>query len=221
MIKPIKEMLLDLVYPPYHPCPHCFETDIAIKGETGSLCPSCFKSFPFLRKEENPPNVQALAHYHGAAQSLVHRLKYKEALYLAKPMANLMLQHLEPKGSSLVIPVPMHQRRQRQRGYNQAERLARHIARMVELECETNAMIRNRETEPMYRLNRLQRIQNMWNSITVRETERYRIRNQKILLVDDVYTTGATAQACIRSLKEAGAEGVTVITFALADITPS
>ncbi|SFH70014.1 comF family protein [Tindallia magadiensis] len=221
MIHQITERVLDLIYPPYHPCPHCFEPDTAIKGRKGALCDVCYKSFPFVRKEENPPNVQALAHYHGAAQSLVHRLKYKEALYLAKPMANLMLQHLDWKGSSLVMPVPMHQRRQRQRGYNQAERLARHIARMVELECETNAMIRNRETEPMYRLNRLQRIQNMWNSITVRETEVHRVRNQKILLVDDVYTTGATAQACIRSLENAGAEGVTVITFALADITPS
>ncbi|RQD72233.1 MAG: ComF family protein [Tindallia sp. MSAO_Bac2] len=213
----IIEAFLDLVYPPFHPCPHCHRPDTAIHGAQASLCSPCFQGFPFLMEAEKPSGVESLAHYRDSAQSLVHRLKYKEGLYLAKPMASLMVQKLKLEDHQMVIPVPMHRRRLRRRGYNQADLLARNIASMVELTYESNALIRIRETAPMYQLNRLQRIRNMWNSITINQESTHKIQNQKILLVDDVYTTGATAQACIRELEEAGADEVTVVTFALAD----
>ncbi len=211
------DAFLDLVYPPFHPCPHCRKSGVPIEGEETALCARCFYAFPFLTAEERPEGVESLAHYRQSAQSLVHRLKYKEGLYLARPMAKLMVKKLDLHHHDLVIPVPMHRRRQKQRGYNQADLLARQIASMEELEYESTVLTRIRETAPMYQLNRLQRIQNMWDSIVVREDCLHRVQNQKILLVDDIYTTGATTQACIRQLTEAGAAEVTVATFAVAD----
>ena len=211
------DAFLDLIYPPFHPCPHCRKAGVPIEGEDAALCPRCFDEFPFLKPEEKPEGVESLAHYRQSAQSLVHRLKYKEGLYLAKPMAKLMVKELNLAPHDMVIAVPMHRRRLKQRGYNQADLLARQIASMVELEYESTILTRTRETEPMYQLNRLQRIQNMWDSIAVQEDYRHKVKNQKVLLVDDIYTTGATAQACIRELEEAGAAGITVATFAVAD----
>lgn len=209
---------LDLIYPPFHPCPHCRQKGTPIEGEKTALCPRCFADFPFLRPEEKPHNLEVLARYGQSAQSLIHHLKYKEGHYLAKPMARLMVKELVLGSQDLVLPVPMHPKRQKQRGYNQADLLARQIAAMVELEYESAVLVRIRETAPMVKLNRLQRIQNMWGSIKIPSRHIDRVKNQKVLLVDDVYTTGATTQACVQTLMEAGAREVTVTTFAVADI---
>ena len=177
-----------------------------------------------------PAFVKAVAYggYHGELRSLVHLLKYEGMQPVARRLGRLLADSLEAFASSadappqmLVIPVPMHLVKQRKRGFNHAELLAR--AAMAEmrrrhpqwrLHLQTSLLKRVRVTVSQAGLTSHQRRQNLRGAFFAPHPGR--LAGQHVLLVDDIYTTGATARACSRVLMNAGAASVRVATVARA-----
>lgn len=147
------------------------------------------------------------------ARTLVHKLKYAGVSSLGEPMGVLIAEKIEISGD-LVVPIPLHRGRRRSRGYNQAELLSREIALSIGLPFDAAAARRIRATKPLAgNMNREERRAMVAGAFSaVRE----RVEGRRILLVDDVVTTGATLDSCSRALLDAGAASVRCVTFARA-----
>lgn len=155
--------------------------------------------------------------YDGAGGDLVRAFKYNRhtelAPYLGTMMARAWQKHGAPAKPQIVVPIPLHWTRLISRGFNQAELLAREIANALDLDCQ-NILARRRRTGHQARLDASQRLKNLRGGFAVRSPSR--VVNKAILLVDDVYTTGATLTAAAEALLNAGASEVSVITVARA-----
>lgn len=154
--------------------------------------------------------------YRDCAAELVRALKFGGATVLAEPMSRAMARAfagLEIEGSPLVVPAPMHPRRERRRGYNQAELLSRALARKLDLP-HAAALEKTRRTRQQARLNMQQRHKNLQGSMRARGD----VAGRTILLVDDVYTSGATLHACALALRLAGAAEIYALTYAVAQL---
>lgn len=183
------------------------------------LCSACAQSLRGLWRGDAPISVSppltrlACAYaYRGPAPGLVRALKYGSVGCLAGFMAADMVRAcavLQLPQMPLVVPAPMHPRRERKRGYNQAELLSREIARL--LSCpHARALRKLRNTRQQARLDHEARARNLDGSIGVCAD----VRGQVILLVDDVYTTGATMRVCAAALLTAGALAVYGLAYA-------
>ncbi len=187
-----------------------------------------------LCQRTNPPFERAVAYgsYDGGLRDLIHLLKFRQirpaaavlGRMLAETIANL--DEAMPAGTSVssasfsraivVVPVPLHKRKQAQRGFNQAEMIARsalqQLSRPDSFDLCTGVLVRRRETGSQIGLTRHQRRENLRGAFAVSDPTR--IVNREILLIDDVYTTGTTASECARVLRRAGAARVWVATVA-------
>jgi ComF family protein len=186
------------------------------------LCQPCSLAPPAFVK------AVAFGGYHGQLRSLVHLLKYEGMQPVAGRLGVLLADSLEVFAASetaprqmLVVPVPMHATKQRQRGFNHAELLARSAIHEMrrrhpqwELRLETNLLQRMRVTVSQAGLTTHQRRENLRGAFFAPRPSR--LADQHVLLVDDIYTTGATARACSRVLMNAGAASVRVATVARA-----
>jgi len=144
----------------------------------------------------------------------VHQLKYEGLSALGEPMGALMAERLEV-ACDLVVPVPLHRGRMRARGYNQAALLGRQIARSAGLRFDAEAARRTRATKPLAKtMHRDERRAIVAGAFAARPE---RVEGRRVLLVDDVATTGATLDACASALLDAGAADVRCVTFARAD----
>jgi ComF family protein len=157
--------------------------------------------------------------YDGPLRELIHLLKYGKIQTLAAPLGRLMSLALpREQRFDAIVPVPMHWRRRWARGFNQSMLLARALARRTGLPV-FSAVGRSRFTPPQAGLTGARRRENMTRAFEVRKPED--VKGRRILLVDDVLTTGATAGACARALRRAGAVHVAVLTVARADRRPA
>ena len=163
----------------------------------------------------------AWGEYDGALRALIHLLKYDRVSPLAEPLGALMALGL-PRGSSgeaavpdVIVPMPLHWRRRLERGFNQAELLARVVGKRTGIPVEAGAAERRKATPPQAGLTNAQRRLNVSGAFEVKEKDL--IRGHRVLLVDDVLTTGATASACSAALRRAGATSVSVLTLARVD----
>src|SRR5579871_6583780 len=226
---------LDVLYPPT--CLACR----AATGEHGALCPRCWSAIRFIERPfcerlgtpfeqdlgdgllspqaiADPPvfaRARAVARFEdGPARTLVHRLKYSDRAELARPMARWMARAGADllADADLVAPVPLHSARLWRRRFNQAAMLARGIARETSRPYELDALRRVKPTRSQVGLSRLQRAENVQGAFRVAEGAQ--IRGRRIVLVDDVLTSGATANAGSRALLRAGAAQVDVLVFA-------
>ena len=151
----------------------------------------------------------------GAAREAVHRLKYGNLRAIAPLLGGLLADFLTERGISgdILVPVPLHHRRERQRGYNQATLLARHAGERLGLPVEADALSRRRDTPSQTRRSQAEdRRANVQGSFHCPRPEM--VKGLDVLLVDDVCTTGATLEACAVALKDAGAASVTGVTLA-------
>jgi ComF family protein len=175
-----------------------------------------------LCRRLEPPYVKAAAYgsYESGLRELIHLLKYDGVRPAANVLGRMLaeaivpLQPLLAAGPVLLVPVPLHARKRRQRGFNQAELIARAAvkldpSRRFELHPALN---RTRETESQIGLSRHQRRENLRGAFAVTAPEA--IRGREVLLVDDVFTTGTTVSECARVLRRAGAAKVYVATVA-------
>lgn len=153
--------------------------------------------------------------YEGTLRELIHIYKYARVQPLEKPLAALLARALPlEERFDAVVPVPLHWRKQWQRGFNQSELLARTVARRGGAPSR-NLLSRRRYTRPQAGLSNTARRENVGTAFRVRG--KARLDGQSVLLVDDVMTTGSTAAACARALKRAGARRVVLLTVARVD----
>ena len=162
--------------------------------------------------------------YQAGLMSLVHQLKYRGRLALAAPMGRMLrdtfMVYWREATVDLVVPIPLHPRRLRRRGFNQAALLLRAWQRAAAREpaasavpvAATHVLVRSRRTRSQTGLNRRERRRNMRGAFTVHDHDG--IQHQHVLLLDDVFTTGATVEEAARTLLTAGAAAVDVLTFA-------
>jgi len=176
----------------------------------GARCSECRRrrrAFRFLRS--------ALL-YEGSAGKIIKAFKFGGRQDLAVPLGRLVSEcwREEPRlgAADLVLPVPLHWRRERSRGYNQAAALARVFAGRTGLPMRANVLKRRRATKPQTSLGREDRRENVREAFVVRHPNA--VRGKTVLLIDDVCTTGATLEACARALKAAGARRVGAMTAA-------
>ena len=189
------------------------ETEICLEcGEVvdADACPGCGR--------RSPPTLRAFSayEYEGIIRKLVHRFKFGGVYALSEWMAGEMLQALAETGKdrfTRIVPVPMYPLRKLIRGYNQAEKLAGELSKRLDIP-KSDLLRRVRNTKSQVTLATAERRKNLKNAFRAVS----RADGERILLVDDVRTTGSTVSECARTLLAAGCESVTVLTFANAKV---
>ncbi len=231
-------LLVDLVYPP-----GCVVCGVAT-GSHGGLCPKCWSGLRFIERPycevlgtpfshdlgsgilsaeaiANPPpfdRLRSAAFHDEPIRQLVHGLKYRDRTDLAPMMAKWMLR----AGDGMVercdgiLPVPLHPSRMFSRKFNQAAELARHIAQQSGKGLLPATLVRIKRTRQQVGLGAAARQENVRGAFALGPGRDNEVFGKRLVLVDDVYTTGATVAAAAKVLRKAGAADITVLTFARA-----
>lgn len=181
------------------------------KAAISPLCGDCFTEPPF-------DEIRSACLYEGVVAELIVRFKYSRALYLLTPLGEILLEgylrHFGNESFHLVIPVPLHRERLRERGYNQSALLAGFLAKRRGFLVNPRAVVRKRNTIPQVKLSGRERRNNLKGAFAVPQREVNLIRGRSILLIDDVVTTGTTLVEVAKVLKQAGADRVCGLTVA-------
>ncbi len=194
--------------PPFcHSCGRHLEKNTLAKN----ICPEC------LRKKLHFDRAFSPCSYEGVIKNLIHEFKYKGKAHLAKPLSKIMTDFIREYSLpidylDLIIPMPLHKTRLREREFNQAEALGRHIAAEFNKNLAPATLIRQRQTKTQTELPPERRFMNVSKSfIAAGDVD---LKNKNLLIVDDVLTTGATSSEAALTLKDAGANIVFVLTLA-------
>jgi ComF family protein len=237
--KPFLHAALDFLFPPHchvcrtfipdagrlHICPACRELMQMIASP---LCVEC--GIPFIGVGEDHPcggcitshhhfnAARAALVYDGAGRDLIHSFKYRNKTHLRRPLALLTIERLSEfvrlRQPELILPVPLHRKRLRSRGFNQAILLAEIFSTHWHIPLDRHNLRRIRCTEPQVNLSARERHENVKGAFSVQNSDP--VNGRRVLLVDDVLTTGSTVEECARVLKAVGAAEVTVVTVARA-----
>jgi ComF family protein len=222
------QSLLDLIYPPR--CPGCGRIGSAfcescqdrIEWIRPPVCRRCGCPIPYdglcthcQRVPSSLDGVLAAAVFSDPLRQAIHALKYENAMSVAGPLGAIMsgawrLGSLPE--ADVILPVPLHSRRQAERGYNQSTLLARILGRSVGVPVDERILVRERATRPQVGLDQSARKQNVEGAFVCRG----RVAGRTFAVVDDVCTTGATLEACAGALKASGAALVWGFTLARA-----
>ncbi len=232
----IFKYLADLLYPPM--C-HCCEAPL-IGLSQNHLCSDCFKRLKFFGdnscwfcshplgkfvarqkecdechgRERKYTRVVATCEYNDAARSLIHAFKFCNFKPIYLLLSELMIRRFIEEYSGIsfdyILAVPLHKNKMAERGYNQSDLLAKELSCRLGLPHSSDLLQRIRNTPSQALLNSQERENNLRGAFEVTKT----ITSAKILLIDDVYTTGSTASECACALRKAGASRVYVLVFA-------
>jgi ComF family protein len=239
-LKEILTGIADLIFPPrcitcgvilkeHGPLPFCPQCTAGIRFIRSPLCPRCGIPFPPAEGEDHLCGECLITHrpfavaravglYEDTLLTAIHLFKYRGRIGIGKVLGSIMADFAggiwDMKVFSSVMPVPLHRKRLRERGFNQTVILARKIAKRFALPLDFLTLRRAVFTSPQVGMGREERTVNVRGAFTVRKPER--TIGKRILLVDDVYTTGSTLAECARTLLNAGADSVAVITLARA-----
>lgn len=195
---------LRFIAPPW--CAGCNIPFAYDRGEN-ARCATC------LGKVPRHAGIRAAVAYGPVAGTLALRLKYGRRTAFAQTMARQMAR-LVPAEAELLIPVPLHRWRLWSRGFNQAALMADALTRVSGVPTDRLTLVRQRQTGGSRGLGRRQRAKLVKGAFSVDPARRDRLKGRAVVLVDDVYTTGATADACTHALLAAGAASVTVLCWA-------
>jgi ComF family protein len=178
-------------------------------GEHCYVCRNTPKKFYFDK-------MRAAYLYKNSIRKLILKFKYSDRMFLAADLAHGMVNTLKHNAffddTDIIIPVPLNIVRKIKRGYNQAALLAEEISKSVSKPVSEKILFRKKITKPQFKLSKKERFDNIKNSFVVKNGDL--VKKKNILLVDDIATTSATASACAKVLKEAGASKVCVIALA-------
>jgi ComF family protein len=164
-------------------------------------------------------------HYSGAPREAILQMKYRAKVKLGEPLGHALATHLQedllssdcprlthPVDQSIVVPVPLHPKRYRWRGFNQSDALAKAVAQAVHADVLLNCLVRTRNTQPQARLGAKQRAENVKGAFAIRNSAS--VIGKHVIVADDVMTTMYSVDDCARALKEAGAVSVGVVAVA-------
>ncbi|MDH4438769.1 MAG: ComF family protein [Rhizobium sp.] len=230
--------LFHLVYPPI--CAHCHVQTL----RHNALCSDCWATLRLIERPfceilgqpfahdpgdgmispeaiAHPPifdRLRSVALHEGVARHLVHGLKYRDRTDLAPMMAAWMVRaaSAEITAADAIVAVPLHRMRMFRRMFNQSAELARHVGQQTGKPFLAEVLVRRKRTQQQVGLTANQRALNVRGAFVVPEGREDLVFGRRLVLIDDVYTTGATVSAATAALKKAGAADVTVLTFARA-----
>lgn len=232
----VKDYFLDLLYPSGYKCIFC--GDEIFNDNQYLTCCNCLKELHRIEKpcekcgnalhENDLAKVcnsckgknlyfeQAIApfEYKDKISTAVQNLKFSNAKYLAKPLAKFLdaeIPKLKYK-PEIIIPVPMHKNKKKIRGYNQCELLAKELSKFSNIETSFDVLYKIKDTKEQVKLDFNERQNNLENCFVIKN--KAKIKDKVVLLIDDVYTTGATVRNCARKLLEGSARKVVVLTIA-------
>lgn len=210
-------------------CQRCWKSVLALRISP-PWCPSCGAPFPSAAIEPGylcgectirmPPyaGARSFGYYRGELSRLIQGLKFENRRNLVELLSPLLAQTFvsswEREEIDLVVPLPLHARRRRERGFNQSVLLARGLVRLVGVPMSEAALVRTRNTPPQVGLTDAERHHNVRQAFHCDRPEQ--VARKRLLLVDDVMTTGATVCSASQALLEAGALRVSVLTVARA-----
>lgn len=231
MLYNVKNMLVDAVFPPA--CPVCGRPLGYDGGQRERICRECMHKIKYIkepycikcgkqidseadeycydckRKKHSYDRGVAVYLYTDAVKQSIYRFKYKNkreyASFYAHEAADRYEGLIAQWGIDVIIPVPMFPAKQRRRGYNQAELIARELGKCLNIPVNTEILTRSKKTIPMKELNDIERRKNVENAFNIQINV---VKYKKILLVDDIYTTGATIDQCSKVFKQHSAEAV-------------
>ena len=187
--------LLPRIMPPL--CPRCGRPQ-----PSGILCSSC------VGWQAEIDGIRSPFRFDGVMRQSIHQLKYRNLRALAQPLVKLLQDYLvtNPVPGEVLVPVPLHHKRLKERGYNQSRLLARELGKLINLPVVDDCLIRQRHASPQARASTVdERRSNVDGAFTCRD---HRLRDKQVLLIDDVSTSGATLDACAVALKTSGATTV-------------
>jgi ComF family protein len=223
----LKRAALDLLFPKWcvgcgkegeFICRSCRERLVRVRP---SLCPQCGKPestgtlcFSCRNWQVTIDGIRSPFQFEGVIREAILQLKYRNLRALSETLAELLDDYLSanPLPSEVLVPVPIHQKRLRERGYNQSSLLAQKLGKLVNLPVVDDSLIRQRHALPQTQTKTVaERRNNVAGAFTCRDQ---RLKGRQILLIDDVATSGATLNACAIALKAAGATSVWGLTLA-------
>jgi ComF family protein len=225
--------LLDLIFPPRCAickkkgqkmiCDDCLSKVIYIKPPicrvcgkprdkyfAGDLCEDCSREgMPF-------EIARSVVLYDGGIKEAIHKFKFEGKRALSSFLGGFLVDHLKRgyipvKKIDAIIPLPLSRKRERQRGYNQTELLAKEISAQYPIKMDSRSLIKSKDVAPQFELSRVNRLLNIKGAFSCSP-----LTGKNVLLIDDIYTTGATVREASRALKAAGAGDVYVLTLARA-----
>ena len=194
--------------------PYCERCGKPVKDPSIKVCNNCIK-------EGHPCSyIRGVSPYDGIAEELIKILKYNKKEAISGVMGQLIVERIKEeenyKGVQVVVPVPLHPTRKRERGFNQAELLAKEIGKRLNIPLISDVLIRIRATPSQTKLSSKKRLENVKDAFSVNEKKLFDIKDKTVLLIDDVFTTGATLNECARTLiKKGGVSEVFGSVFAI------
>ena len=193
---------LSRILPPI--CPRCGKPQ-----SDGMLCPAC--------DDENTgiDGIRSPFVFNGVIRQAVHELKYRNLRALAIPMAGLLHDYIleNPMPGEVLVPVPLHRKRLRERGYNQSALLAKQLGKLTGMPVIDDCLIRQHHTPPQARTTNIdERRQNVVNAFSCSNGK---LQGMKVILIDDVTTSGTTLNACAETLKKSGITSVWGLVMAI------
>ena len=189
--------------------PRCKKCGKPIQKETEEYCYDCKKT----------------EHYYEWGRSLwIHKAPVNEAIYafkyknrrcygevFARELATVYGKRLKEQNVELIIPIPLHKSRRRERGYNQTEIIAKYLGDYTGIEVDHTSLVRNKKTSPQKRYSDKERKKNMKNAFALKK----KIDAENVVLIDDIYTTGSTIDEAARILKKSGVSNVCFLTISV------
>lgn len=211
----IIENILNLIYPPV--CGFCEK----ICNE--HLCKKCelkIKKHEIvsIRKSNNMhfEEILCIFKYEDIIRNTIIKYKFQSKAYLYKTFSKIIVKNKKTysflKNYDIIIPVPISKKRNKQRGYNQSYLIANEIAKTFNLKCENKCLVKQKDTIEQSKLDKEQRKINVKDAYRVINKEK--LINKNIVLLDDIYTTGNTVKECAKTLKQAGAKKIGILTIA-------
>lgn len=232
-----KENILNILYPPT--CPICGKI---LKINNNQICSECKKQIKYIRepsckkcsklllfeeqeycydcskKDHSFKRGLSLCVYDNNVKKSIYRFKYNNKREYAKVYANEIALHhrrqITEWNAEGIIPIPLHKSKMKSRGFNQAEVLAKELSKQLSIPCYNNFVIRTKKTLPQKSLNDKQRINNLKNAFKIKEND---VKLSKIILIDDIYTTGITIDSVAEVLKQFGVNEVYFITISIGE----
>ena len=222
-LSPYINAFLNFLYPPF-----CVLCKVRLFSAERMICEDCWQSLPRLSSHEHPrhagpveidapfDHILAVWQYSEQIQQLIHEFKYLKTKTLARPigtaMATCAFEHAEYLSADLIVPVPLHKTRLRERGFNQSSLLAEIVAQKLAIPVARNVLSRIRYTRHQAQLNAAEREENVQGAFQLRNEEV--LKDRIVILVDDVFTTGATLRLCAQCLKNGDPKKILTLTAA-------